>query len=132
MGGVILGDAAVKAGIVSPIVIIIIAITAISSFVIPNIEVANSLRLLRYGVIILSSILGMYGFIIANILIMVMLVDMESFGFAYLSPFVSTLDKEGSDLQDAIAIENSSKNKKRSIFARNSQKIKQRSLYENK
>ena len=61
VGGIIIGSAAVDAGLVSPAVVIISALTGICSFVIPNISVVSGLRLSKYLVIFLSSALGLYG-----------------------------------------------------------------------
>ncbi|MFL0245869.1 spore germination protein [Candidatus Clostridium stratigraminis] len=88
VGGLILGQAAVSAGIVSPIMIIIVSITSISSFITPNYEVSSALRLSRFFLIICSSIIGLYGIAIGSIIIIVHLVKLKSFGIPYLSPLV--------------------------------------------
>lgn len=88
VGGLILGQAAVSAGIVSPIMIIIVSITSISSFITPNYEVSSALRLIRFFLIICSSIIGLYGIAIGSIIIIIHLVKLKSFGIPYLSPLV--------------------------------------------
>ncbi|MFL0267170.1 spore germination protein [Candidatus Clostridium radicumherbarum] len=88
VGGLILGQAAVSAGIVSPIMIIIVSITSISSFITPNYEVSSALRLSRLFLIICSSIIGLYGIAIGSIIIIIHLVKLKSFGIPYLSPLV--------------------------------------------
>ena len=65
VGGLIIGQAAVDANLVSPIVVIVVAFTALCSFSIPNEEFAFSFRILKFYVIVLSAWLGFFGFLIA-------------------------------------------------------------------
>ena len=71
IGGIIIGDAAVKAGITSPTMVLIVAVTAIASFIIPSYSAAIAFRIIRYPLIILGASMGMYGvmlgFIVVNI-----------------------------------------------------------------
>ncbi len=67
VGGIIIGQAAVEAGIVSPSVVIVSALTGICTFVIPNIALVSGLRLTKYIVLIFSAFLGLYGFWLALI-----------------------------------------------------------------
>ena len=97
VGGLILGQAAVSAGIVSPIMIIILSITAISSFITPNYEVSSALRLSRLFLIICSSIIGLYGLAIGAIIILIHLVKLKSVGIPYLSPLVHPHKKDMKD-----------------------------------
>lgn len=62
VGGLIIGQAAVDANLVSPIVVIVVAFTALCSFSIPNEEFAFSFRILKFYVIVLSAWLGFFGF----------------------------------------------------------------------
>jgi spore germination protein len=87
VGGIIIGDAAVQAGIVSPVMVIVVALTAISSFALPSYSVSISFRILRFVVMIAAGIFGLYGIIIVYILINIHLVGLRSFGTFYLSPF---------------------------------------------
>ena len=61
VGGLIIGQAAVEAGIVSPLMIIIVAITTIAAFALPSYELASGLRVCRFIFMILAAILGLYG-----------------------------------------------------------------------
>lgn len=70
LGGLVLGDAAVNAGIVSPIMIIVVAISAISGMLMQSIEAVNSIRWYRFLLIILASLLGYYGIFLGIILIL--------------------------------------------------------------
>ena len=87
LGGLVLGDAAVSAGIVSPIMIIVIAISAISGLLMPSIEAVNSIRWYRFILIILASILGGFGIFLGTILILTNLSSMKSIGLDYVYPF---------------------------------------------
>jgi spore germination protein len=97
VGGLILGQSAVSAGIVSPIMIIIVSITAIASFITPNYEVSSAFRLSRFFLIICSSIIGLYGIALGLILLLIHLVKLKSFGIPYLSPLVHPHKKDMKD-----------------------------------
>ncbi|KUP25630.1 spore germination protein [Paenibacillus sp. DMB5] len=86
VGGLIIGDAAVNAGIVSPFLVIVVAVTAISSFSIPMYSAGLTLRLLRFVGMGLASILGMFGTILFFLLICSHLTRLKSFGVPYLTP----------------------------------------------
>ncbi|NLG85387.1 MAG: spore germination protein [Firmicutes bacterium] len=86
VGALILGQAAVAASIVSPILIIIVAITALCSFVIPNFNAAFSLRILRFVFIALAGLFGFYGIAFGVMALSVHLVSLKSFGVPFMSP----------------------------------------------
>jgi len=86
VGGIIVGDAAVRAGITSPFMVIIVAITAISSFIIPSYSAAIAFRVIRFPIMILATTLGMYGILLSFIFINIHLVVLKSFGANYMSP----------------------------------------------
>ena len=86
LGGLILGDAAVSAGIVSPIMIIVIAISSISGLIFSSLELSNALRTYKIFLLILSSILGIYGVIIGLIYLIINLINTKTFNYKYLSP----------------------------------------------
>ncbi|WP_064745716.1 spore germination protein [Paenibacillus sp. UNC451MF] len=87
VGALVLGQAAVEAGIISNILVIVVALTAISGFVAPVYTFGANVRLLRFGVIMLASLFGLYGVILFACFLLIHLVKMESFGYPYLSPF---------------------------------------------
>ncbi len=89
VGGLIIGQAAVTAGIVSPIMIIIVSVTAITSFTTPNYEMASALRILRFILIIFAAVIGLYGIMLGIILILIHLVRLKSFNIPYLAPVVN-------------------------------------------
>lgn len=86
VGALVIGQAAVQAGIVSPAMVIIVAITAIASFATPAFAMAISARLIRFIFIIASSIMGFYGLILGIIMMFVHLCSLRSFGVPYMSP----------------------------------------------
>lgn len=88
VGVLVVGQAAVAAGFASPITVVIIALTTIGSFATPAYNVALALRLLRFPLIILAGIFGLYGVMIGLILIANHLLSLKSFGVPYLSPLV--------------------------------------------
>ena len=97
LGGLVLGEAAVSAGIISPLMIIVIAISAISGLVFQSIELVNAIRLWRFILILLSSILGLYGIFIGIILIIINICDNKSFESDYLYPFAPINFEEQKD-----------------------------------
>ncbi|MBU5676093.1 spore germination protein [Alkaliphilus sp. MSJ-5] len=101
VGGLVVGQAAVEAGIVGPIMVIVVAITAISSFAIPSYSMAIGLRLLRFLLIIVSATLGLYGIMLGTILILAHLCSLKSFGVPYLAPY-TTYIRQSTDLKDTF------------------------------
>jgi len=87
VGALIIGQAAVQAGLVSPILVIVIAATAISNFAVSvNYQIANILRLLRILFLIFAALLGLYGMSLVLLVLLVRLASMKSFGVPYLAP----------------------------------------------
>jgi spore germination protein KA len=86
VGALILGQAAVAASIVSPILIIIIAITALGSFVVPNYNASFTVRLLRFVFTLLGSVLGFFGVAFGLIIMTLHTATLSSFGVPFLSP----------------------------------------------
>src|SRR5690606_25669830 len=64
VGGLVIGEAAVRAGLVSPLMIVVVGMTAIATFVIPSREFNNSVRLLRFPALVAAGMLGLFGVII--------------------------------------------------------------------
>ncbi|WP_213516451.1 spore germination protein [Paenibacillus montaniterrae] len=86
VGGLIIGDAAVQAGIVSPILVIAVAVTAISSFAIPIYSAGITLRILRFSGMLFAATLGMFGTILFFLFICSHLTKLKSFGVPYITP----------------------------------------------
>jgi spore germination protein KA len=91
VGALILGDAAVSAHIVSPILIIVVAIAGLSSFAIPDFSFAFHLRIYRFLFIILGYIAGFLGIGLGLFVYISMLCSMKSFGVDFTSPFTPYL-----------------------------------------
>ncbi|MGP0585103.1 spore germination protein [Paenibacillus timonensis] len=87
VGSIVIGQAAVEAGIVSTVMVVVVAITAISSFAIPSYSMSIPIRMLRFGFMAIASTLGIYGLTVAFIMLVVHLSGLHSFGIPYLSPF---------------------------------------------
>lgn len=87
VGGIVIGDVAVTAGIVAPLMVIVTSLTAIASFTLPNYSMAFALRLMRFTLIIAASILGLYGIILVFIMMCIHLVNLKSMGIPYSAPF---------------------------------------------
>ncbi|MFJ7920480.1 spore germination protein [Lysinibacillus fusiformis] len=88
VGGLVIGEAAVQAGIVSPIMVIVVALTAISSFAIPQYNAGITLRMLRFVAMFFAAIFGLYGVILFFLFLCTHLVKLKSFGVPYVSPTV--------------------------------------------
>ncbi len=86
VGALILGQAAVAASIVSPILIIVVAITALGSFVVPNYNASFTIRLLRFGFTILASVMGFFGMAFGVFIMALHTSTLNSFGVPFLSP----------------------------------------------
>lgn len=88
VGAIVLGQAAVQAGIVSAPMVIIVAFTGISSFMSPHFSLTLAIRFLRFALLITSAMFGLLGLLIGIFLVYIHLLSLESFGTPYLSPFI--------------------------------------------
>ena len=98
VGALVLGDAAVSAGIVSPIVIIVVAITSVSGLLFTDIDVVNGIRIWRFIFIIAATLLGLIGLVISGIMFITKLSSLEILDIPYLStisPFNLQAQKNG-------------------------------------
>ncbi|MEK3745575.1 spore germination protein [Brevibacillus sp. FSL K6-0770] len=98
VGGLVIGQSAVEAGIVSPVLVIVVAITAISSFLVPAYNGAIALRLLRFPLMLLAGSLGLFGLILGILAILAHLVSLKSFGINYFSPLVPYRPSDWKDM----------------------------------
>ncbi|AGY75964.1 MULTISPECIES: spore germination protein [Clostridium] len=89
VGGLVIGQAAVQAGIVSQAMVIVVALTGISSFAIPAFNASSSGRLLRFPLMIVASVLGLPGILAGVSIIVIHLNSLRSFGVNYMEPFIS-------------------------------------------
>ena len=86
VGALVLGQAAVEAGIISAVIVIIVSTTAIASFTIPNYSMANAARVIRFIMILIASIFGLVGIFWGTIALMLELCRLKSIGIPYMSP----------------------------------------------
>lgn len=99
VGSLIIGQAAVQAGIVSPFMVIIVATTGIASFAVPNYAASYSIRLIRFPLLIASGTLGLLGFSVMFALLAIHALSLRSFGEPYLAP---ASPFKPSDQKDAV------------------------------
>lgn len=99
VGALVLGQAAVQAGIVSPQMVIIVAITGIASFSTPAYDLAISVRLIRFVLMMLAASFGFYGISLGFIMLIAHLNSLRSFGVPYLAPLSPFIP---SDQKDAL------------------------------
>lgn len=124
VGGIIIGQAAVEAKIVSPVVVIIVAVTAISSFAIPDNSLTVGFRIVKYLIIATSAILGLYGFLLGILIVLIHLVSLKSFNIPYLYPYVSAGITGYNDLKDSIFRLPLFMMYKRPVYSRHEQRIR--------
>ena len=92
IGALVLGEAAVNANIVSPILIIIVAFTGICGFAIPDFLLSFSIRIFRFMYIILGYLAGFLGIAVGFYLHFIYWASIKSFGVSYFSPYIPVSD----------------------------------------
>ena len=95
VGALVIGDAAVSAGIVSPVLIIIIAITGISSFAIPDYSFGFHLRYFRFTFVLLGFMAGFLGISLGLFVYISFICSLRSFGVSYTTPFAPATNSKG-------------------------------------
>jgi spore germination protein KA len=98
VGALVLGQAAVEAGIVSAAMVIIVSLTAIASFVCPSFNMAIAIRMLRFVFMFLAATFGLFGIIIGLIIMVAHLASLRSFGVPYLSPMAPFIAADQKDV----------------------------------
>ncbi|WP_318152700.1 spore germination protein [Paenibacillus terricola] len=86
VGGLIVGDAAIRAGLTSPTMLVAAAVTAVATFTLVNQSLNGSVSVIRLFILILSSILGIFGFFISVFVVLVYMCSLESFGHPFMAP----------------------------------------------
>jgi hypothetical protein len=89
VGTIVIGQSAVTAKLVSPVVVVVLAITSTASFVMPNQDFSNAIRLWRFLLTVMGSLAGLFGLVVGMIILLWHLSKLETFGVPYLSPLVS-------------------------------------------
>ncbi len=86
VGTIVIGQAAVSAGLVSPLMVIIVALSAIASYAVTDYTVVNAIRLLKFLMIFLSAIFGLFGFVMGLSIILIKIASIENFGMPFTAP----------------------------------------------
>ncbi|TMU88361.1 spore germination protein [Bacillus sp. BHET2] len=97
VGALVIGQAAVEAGFVSPAMVIVVSFTAISNFVLPSYNIAISIRILRFLFMILAATLGLYGMALGLFALSIHLCGLRSFGVPYMSPIAPYVKQDQKD-----------------------------------
>lgn len=132
VGGLIIGQAAVEASLVSPIVVIVISFTALCSFATPNEEFATAFRLLKFFFIGICAWMGFFGLLVGLLAVLIHLSHLTSFGIPYLMPFVGADLNDYEDERDFLWRQPLKNLKRRPIYARRDNRRKLRVLSDNR
>ncbi|WP_246187926.1 spore germination protein [Paenibacillus tengchongensis] len=97
IGGIVIGQAAVQAGIVSAPMVIVVSITGIASYIIPHLELGLTFRLLRFVLLILGGMFGLLGVIVAVFIIYGHLTHLQSFGKPFMQPIAPLVLEDWKD-----------------------------------
>ena len=92
LGGIVVGQSAVSANIISPLVVVIVSLAGIAGFIVPNQDLSSGIRVIRFVFALLAAINGFLGLTVGIIILLVHLCSLDNYGTAYLSPFVD-IDK---------------------------------------
>ncbi|MGE5653005.1 MAG: spore germination protein [Bacillota bacterium] len=99
VGGIVLGEASIRAGLVSPAMLVVVVLTTISTYATPIYTMAQSQRIVRVPLMLLSAVFGIYGLTLGLLAVLAHLCSLEAFGIPYLSPFAPLRYR---DLKDTI------------------------------
>ncbi|MCP8970823.1 spore germination protein [Ectobacillus ponti] len=98
VGALVIGQAAVEAGVVSTVMVIVVSLTAIASFVSPIYSFSSSSRLLRFLVALGAGVLGLYGILLVTAAMIIHLVSLRSFGVPYFAPIAPLIEQDQKDV----------------------------------
>lgn len=120
VGALVLGQAAVEAGMISPIMIIVIAISAVASFLFNDNDIVNTIRVWKLIFLLLGSFVGLYGIFIASLLFLIRVCSLKSFGFDYTYPYAPFNLKEQKN--NFVITKDFKFNKRNSILTENTKR----------
>lgn len=100
VGALVIGEAAMRAGLVSPAMVLVVSVTGIASFATPVFSLAIGARLLRFGMVVLGGTLGFFGIISGLFALSIHLVSLRSLGVPFMEPIAPAIL---SDLKDTVA-----------------------------
>lgn len=86
VGGIVIGQAVVQAGLISNVMVIVVAFTAISSFIIPNQDMAAAVRLMRFMMMVFATWFGFIGLVVGMMTIIGRLITLNSLNTSYSTP----------------------------------------------
>jgi len=99
VGALVLGQAAIQAKLASPATVTVVAMTAIANFTIPSFSAALAIRYMRFVLLIISGLLGVFGFITAIFILLIHLCSLRSFGTPFMAPFAPAIPADFKDSQ---------------------------------
>lgn len=88
VGGLVIGDAIVNAGLVSNLMVVVVAMTAIASFVVPSVEMNTTIRIIRFPLMLAATFFGFFGIAIGTVILFIHMMNQSSLNQPYLSPVV--------------------------------------------
>lgn len=97
VGGIVIGQGAISAGLTSPISVVIVSFSSIASFILPDYSIVLPLNVLKFALIIITAFLGLFGFVIGLSFLAVHLISNNSFGVPYAEPIAPFTSKEVKD-----------------------------------
>lgn len=124
VGGLIIGQAAVEANLVSGIVVVVVAVTALATLAIPNEEFSAPFRLLKFGFILLGGTMGVFGILLGLYLVFSHLAGLKSFGIPYLAPFAAQRSTGYRGEKDGIIHVPARFLSRRPLYARREQQVR--------
>ncbi|MBM7554897.1 spore germination protein [Thalassobacillus pellis] len=121
VGGIVIGTAAVQAGLTSNILLIIVALSALGSFTTPIYNIGNTIRLIRFPILLFSGLFGLLGVVLSILYILSHLIQLTSLGRPYLEPIYPF---RPGDFRDAVLRLTLNKRNRRPIYLRTQQPIR--------
>jgi spore germination protein KA len=97
LGGIVVGQAAVSANILSPLVVVIVSLAGIAGFIVPNQDLSSGIRVVRFILSVVAAVGGFFGLAVGLIILLTHLCSLDNYGVAYLSPFVDVDESNHKD-----------------------------------